>query len=170
MRRPLPLTSPDNPRLKHVVHLRKNRDRRAESVFVAEGRREIGRALEAGLSLRQFFYVPSLAGSWDRLLEEFRRRLLTAAPRQVVALRIFGSRARGTSNEWSDLDLAVEPVPGADLRALQRTAVDAAWDAMEATHLERLMLAPVVLPMDGAGLAGVVAREGRLVWNAREGA
>jgi hypothetical protein len=51
---------------------------------------------------------------------------------------------------------------------LQRAAVDAAWDAMEATRLERLMLAPVVLPMDGAGLAGVVAQEGRLVWEAVE--
>ena len=71
MRRPLPLTSPDNPRIKHVVHLRKNRDRRDEAVFIAEGRREIGRALDAGLKLRQFFYVPSLAGPWDRLLSEF---------------------------------------------------------------------------------------------------
>jgi predicted nucleotidyltransferase len=106
--------------------------------------------------------------SEDLLLEEFRRRLLLAAPGQVAALRVFGSRARGTSNERSDLDVAVEPGPGAERQRLQRAAIGAAWEAMEALRLEELMLAPVVVPMDGRGLAAVIVREGALIW--RDGA
>jgi predicted nucleotidyltransferase len=98
------------------------------------------------------------------LLEEFRRRLLLAAPGEVAALRVFGSRARGASDAHSDLDVAVEPVPGAERQRLQRAAVAAAWDAMEALRLEELMLSPVVVPMDGDGLAAVIAQEGALVW------
>jgi RNA methyltransferase, TrmH family len=55
MRVPLQITSADNPRIKQVLHLRKNRDRRDAGVFIAEGKREIERALAAGLTIRQFF-------------------------------------------------------------------------------------------------------------------
>lgn len=55
---PLRLTSLDNPRLKRVVHLRKQRNRREEGVFVAEGFREVGRALDAGLELLELFWSP----------------------------------------------------------------------------------------------------------------
>jgi TrmH family RNA methyltransferase len=55
---PLRLTSLDNPRLKRVVHLRKQRNRRDEGVFVAEGFREVGRALDAGLDLLELFWSP----------------------------------------------------------------------------------------------------------------
>ena len=55
-----------------------------------------------------------LSPSEERLLEEFRRRLLAAAPGQVAALRVFGSGARGASHEGSDLDVAIEPGPGVE--------------------------------------------------------
>src|SRR5437016_6342623 len=61
MRNPLRLTSPDNPRLKEVIHLRKHRDRKQSKLFIAEGRREISRALAAGLLLREFFWSPELS-------------------------------------------------------------------------------------------------------------
>jgi len=98
-----------------------------------------------------------------RLLAEFVRRLDAAAPGAVLAFRVFGSRARGDAHELSDLDLALEPAPRADLRRLRQAAFDAAEDAMEATHLEAIRLATVVLPMDGFGLADVVAHEGTLI-------
>lgn len=61
MRPPLLLTSTDNPRLKRLIHLRKQRDRREEGVFVAEGLREVSRALAAGLTLRELFWSPNHA-------------------------------------------------------------------------------------------------------------
>jgi TrmH family RNA methyltransferase len=123
MRRPLPLTSPDNPRIKHVLHLRKNRDRREGSVFIAEGRREIGRALDAGLPLRQFFYTPSLAGSWDQLLEEFPQLRLADPPDGAFELTppllqkiAYLERPEGL--------LALFEQPRWDLRDLPRSATD----------------------------------------------
>ena len=62
MKRPLLLTSLDNPRIKNIVHLRKQRQRRASGLFVAEGTREVSRALQAGLKLRELFFCPSVLG------------------------------------------------------------------------------------------------------------
>jgi len=70
MRPPLRLTSPDNPRLKQVLHLRKHRDRQESKLFIAEGKREITRALAAGLPLREFFWSPELSGLNERTLQE----------------------------------------------------------------------------------------------------
>ncbi|HWB54042.1 MAG TPA: TrmH family RNA methyltransferase [Tepidisphaeraceae bacterium] len=67
MRQPIRLTSGENPRIKEVLHLRKNRDRRAAGVFIAEGKREITRAIAAGLNVRQFFFCPELAGAMPNL-------------------------------------------------------------------------------------------------------
>lgn len=112
-----------------------------------------------------------LSPSEERLLEEFRRRLLAAAPGQVASIRVFGSRARGASHEGSDLDVAVEPGPGVEPNALRHLAVEVAWDAMEALGLEALMLTPTVVPMvDGGGLAEAIAREGITLWRAEAGA
>ena len=104
-----------------------------------------------------------LSPAEERLLARFAVLLDAAAPGRVRALRVFGSRARGASHEGSDLDVAVEPVAAADMGALRRQAIDAAWEAAAELSLEALALAPVVLPMDGRGLASAVAREGRLL-------
>lgn len=45
------ITSVSNPRVKRLVRLRKPRERRAAGVLIAEGRREVERALAAGLEL-----------------------------------------------------------------------------------------------------------------------
>ncbi|HEY8668322.1 MAG TPA: RNA methyltransferase [Tepidisphaeraceae bacterium] len=62
MRSPLRITSADNARLKSVLHLRRQRDRRGSGLFIAEGSREISRALEAGLKIQELFYSPQMAG------------------------------------------------------------------------------------------------------------
>jgi TrmH family RNA methyltransferase len=56
--RSLPLTSLDNPRLKQVLHLRKPRDRRKSGLFIAEGWREVERAIAAGLKVHHLFFCP----------------------------------------------------------------------------------------------------------------
>jgi TrmH family RNA methyltransferase len=60
------ITSVDNPRVKDVIRLRKVRERRRESVFVAEGPREVGRALDAGLVVRSLYLAPELLPDWER--------------------------------------------------------------------------------------------------------
>lgn len=55
------ITSVVNPRVKRLVRLRKPRYRREEGVLIAEGRREIGRALRAGLVLQELWFCPRFA-------------------------------------------------------------------------------------------------------------
>ncbi len=62
MRPATPLTSLDNPRIKEIVHLRKHRRRRESGLFVAEGSREISRALRANLCMLELFYCRQMLG------------------------------------------------------------------------------------------------------------
>ena len=69
---PVHLTSSANPRVKHVLRLRQGRYRRRAGLFVAEGCRQIGRALDAGLRLVDLLWSPTLLG--DRAAEVARLR------------------------------------------------------------------------------------------------
>jgi len=57
------ISSVVNPRVKRMVRLRKPRFRRKEGVLIAEGRREVQRALQAGLVLQELWCCPRLASS-----------------------------------------------------------------------------------------------------------
>lgn len=65
MTAPLRITSPSNPRVKQVVRLRNARDRRKTGLFIAEGMRELTRAVAAGLAVREVFVCPELLGEAD---------------------------------------------------------------------------------------------------------
>ena len=70
------ITSLDNPRVREVVRLRKARERRRAGVLVAEGVREVERALAAGLVVRQLFHAPELLPAWSHGGEEVSARVL----------------------------------------------------------------------------------------------
>jgi TrmH family RNA methyltransferase len=91
----LPISSVDNPRAKRVAALRKSRDRRESGLLVAEGLREVQRALEAGLELLEWWWTPSLLGdqgpAWQALLAQAGQRWpgalrLDAEPRVLQKL------------------------------------------------------------------------------------
>lgn len=108
----------------------------------------------------------TLSPAEEILLARFRERLLEAAPAgSVRALVVFGSRARGRSNESSDLDVAV--MTRGDVPAIQAASVKAAWLASEELGLHELGLAPVARP-EGADtpLDHNIARDGLGVWRA----
>ena len=54
------ITSVTNPRVKQLVKLRNRRERDASGVFLIEGYRELTRAVESGLALREVFVCPDL--------------------------------------------------------------------------------------------------------------
>lgn len=56
------ITSRSNPRVKQVVRLRNQRDRRKTGLFIAEGMREVARAVTAGLTVREVMVCPELLG------------------------------------------------------------------------------------------------------------
>lgn len=72
--RPLVLTSADNPRVKSVVKLRDNAARRKAGLFIAEGQREIQRAVQANLKLVELYDCPTLTKhqwpAWDILIPD----------------------------------------------------------------------------------------------------
>ncbi len=55
------ITSAANPRIKSAVKLRRSRDRRKAGLFLAEGPREVGRAMQAGLDVLEVFHCPALS-------------------------------------------------------------------------------------------------------------
>lgn len=54
------LTSRRNPRIRQVARLRQRRARDREGAFVVEGVRELSRAAEAGVPVREVFHCPAL--------------------------------------------------------------------------------------------------------------
>ncbi len=62
---PKPITSAANPRIKSAVKLRKSRDRRRSGMFIAEGPREVSRAIAAGLELAEVFTCPDVMADYD---------------------------------------------------------------------------------------------------------
>jgi TrmH family RNA methyltransferase len=62
------ITSADNPRVKDVVRWRKARERQRDGVLVAEGVREVERALAAGLVARSLYVAPELLHRRPELL------------------------------------------------------------------------------------------------------
>jgi RNA methyltransferase, TrmH family len=60
MNPPEPITSAANPRIKSAVKLRRSRDRRRSGLFLAEGPREVSRAISAGLDVVEVFYCTDL--------------------------------------------------------------------------------------------------------------
>jgi len=58
----LDITSPQNPRVKALVKLRDHKGRRAAGLFIAEGRRAVGRAVQAGLWIHEIWTCPALLG------------------------------------------------------------------------------------------------------------
>lgn len=58
---PVHLTSPENQHVKAVLRLRRQRHRRQDQLLIAEGDRQVTRALTAKLKLRQLFWSPMCA-------------------------------------------------------------------------------------------------------------
>jgi TrmH family RNA methyltransferase len=69
---PLRITSTDNPRVKAALRLRESRDRRESGLLIAEGFREVERALLAGLRLVEWYACTELL---NMEIAALRRRL-----------------------------------------------------------------------------------------------
>ncbi len=85
------LSSADNPRVKAVVRLGEQRERRKTGLFVAEGRRQIQRALAAKLTLVEWFACDELTQTQDEPVLATLRG--AAQPGFVVTPGIMGKMA-----------------------------------------------------------------------------
>ena len=126
------ITSTDNPRVKEVVRLRSSRERRRRGLFVAEGPREVERALAAGLNVIATYFAPALI-EWTGGGEEVSERVLArmayrAEPEGVLAVVEAPQRELPTGGTLYLAAVAIEK-PG-NLGALARTAAAAGADAL----------------------------------------
>jgi TrmH family RNA methyltransferase len=134
------ITSLDNPRVKEVLRLRKSRERRRSGLFVAEGPREVERALAAGLRVVATYVAPELLPGWGSGHEP------TATPTEEVSARVLAKMAyraepegvlaiveipeRGLPPQPSLLLVAVGIEKPGNLGAMARTADAAGADAL----------------------------------------
>ena len=54
------ITSPQNPKIKNLVALEKARERRSQNVFLIEGLKELGLAVQGGYTVRSVYFCPAL--------------------------------------------------------------------------------------------------------------
>lgn len=125
MAEPLRITSLQNPRVKRMVKLRGSRERRESGLFIAEGRRELTRAVDAGLHLREIWVCPKLLSRFDGAQAEV-ERIIAALPGSVkrveVSAAVFrkvgylrepeGVLAVVEQHRWTLADLAELPAEG----------------------------------------------------------
>jgi len=127
------ITSLDNPRVREVVRLRKARERRRAGVLVAEGVREVERALGAGLVVRQLFHAPELLPAWAHGGEEVSARVLAKMayrddPEGVLA--VFETPTRTIPAGATLLVVAVGIEKPGNLGAIARSADAAGADGI----------------------------------------
>ena len=70
------IESPNNPRIKEILHLKKHRNREEQKRFIIEGYRELLRASSVQFPIESVFYCPPLflKDNEPRLLEMFHKR------------------------------------------------------------------------------------------------
>ncbi len=128
------ITSVENGRVKEVLRLRKARERRREGLFVAEGRREVERALAAGLAVRAVYVAPELAADWSGPRTDevsaavLARMAYRAEPEGVLAVVEVPHRELPASPTLVLVAVGIEK-PG-NLGAMARTADAAGADAL----------------------------------------
>jgi len=147
------ITSLTNPRVKSVVKLQEGRFRRESNRFLIDGFREIRRALQCGIDIREFYLWPDV---FEKLPEpEIRNDFLRLASQNAAELievsgAVFEKIAFGKRREgilavavsrfltWDDLHLPPEPLIGVveqvekpgNLGAIFRSADGAGLDAV----------------------------------------
>ncbi len=93
------ISSAQNARVKEVVRLRDHRGRDERGRIVIDGRRELLRAVEAGVEIIELYYCPSLLGADDeqQVLAPARGRQVELAEvtEPVFAKMSYGDRAEG---------------------------------------------------------------------------
>lgn len=144
-----PITSLTNPRIKHLVRLRNRRERDRSGTFLIEGFRELSRAADAAVEIREVYYAPELflgsneRGLLDRLAaagaelvqvgpEAFRKASYRDRPEGLLAVaRQFDTALDRLAIGARPLMLVVEAIekPG-NLGTMLRTADAAGVDAV----------------------------------------
>jgi len=156
------ITSLTNPRIKALVKLRQARARREANLLVAEGRREVTRATDAGLEPRQWFICPSQFGrtgeAWLAAHPKFRRAEGFEVTEPVMAKASYRQHPEGV--------LATFEPPAWEVDAVLDAAGDQAVWLVAAGWEKPGNLGAVARSASAMGAAGIVVAGGACdPWN-----
>ncbi len=93
-----PITSAANPRIKAAVKLRRSRDRRGSGLFIAEGHREVSRAVATGLELIEVYLCEDLFNSRDAasgLAEVWGQTRVFTVPESLMKMLAYRDKPEG---------------------------------------------------------------------------
>lgn len=102
MNAPEPITSLQNPQIKHLVRLRQRREREREGLILIEGGREVSRALAAGITPQRVYICPEL-------LSDDARQTLAALGEGTELSRLAFEKVSGRENPDGLLVVASTP-------------------------------------------------------------
>ncbi|MEO7990087.1 MAG: RNA methyltransferase [Chryseolinea sp.] len=139
------ITSTQNPKIKSLLLLEKPRERKKQSVFVVEGKKEVMYAVEAGYKIQNIFFCEEIISAQELMELKLSDRLLIPVSREVfdkIAVRESSGGmiaiAEQKSHKLEDITLRKNPLllileavekPG-NLGAILRTADAAGVDAV----------------------------------------
>jgi TrmH family RNA methyltransferase len=139
------ITSTQNPKIKSLLLLEKPRERKKQSVFVVEGKKEVMYAVEAGYSIENIFFCEEIVSAQELIELKLNDRFLIPVSREVfdkIAVRESSGGmiaiARQKTHHLEDIKLKKNPLllileavekPG-NLGAILRTADAAGVDAV----------------------------------------
>ncbi len=125
------ITSLDNPRVKEVLRLRTSRERRKSGLLVAEGPREVERALAAGLRAEAIYVAPELiewASGEEVSAKVLAKMAYRAEPEGVIG--VFAAPTHELPASPSLLIVCVGIEKPGNLGAIARSASAAGADAL----------------------------------------
>lgn len=150
MTKALRITSLANPRIKQVVRLREQRHRRKTGLFIAEGWREVSRAVTAGLIVREVYECPELLEPHSRPgeINLGNAALQAEVPEMVFRKMAYVREPEGVLAVVEQPKWSWENLPPANARKLCLVAVGIAKPGN---------LGAMVRTADAAGCAAVIA-------------
>jgi TrmH family RNA methyltransferase len=153
-----PITSPANPRVKHVAALRSAGDRRQTGLTLVDGLREITRAAAAGVEIVEVFVAAE--GREDDAHAADRAACLEACAARGAEVVPLGPRAF-EKLAFGDRDEGVVAVVRFGSRSLADVAFPAGRPVLVAEGVEKPgNLGAILRTADAAGLAGVIVCDG----------
>jgi TrmH family RNA methyltransferase len=108
------VTSASNPGVKEIVKLRNARERRSTGLFIVEGFREVGRAIEANLDIDELWFCPELyLGEHEEALVDAARELgaetIEVAPEPFTKMS-YRDRPEGLLTVCKQFDTSLERI------------------------------------------------------------
>jgi TrmH family RNA methyltransferase len=109
------LTSTDNSRVKNIIKLRKAAYRRQTHTFIIEGYRELGRAINSGIRIKEIYFCPELfsKGNEQKLILRAGRThtAIFEVSEKVYAKITFGNRKEGLIALADEPHLSLADIP-----------------------------------------------------------